>query len=292
MVDDVPGLDPGAHPPRGAVKGDGAVTQTTSISDKNDHALEHFRVHGWMRVPQAFSADEAARMRDVVWAGLADAGIRRDAPSTWTIERPVKLQKLKDDPAFQAVGSEPLLAAVEAILETRSYEKPKTWGALFIAFPSEGEWEVPCSGWHIDANYRSQLSPPKGVQIHSLFGDILPRSGASQILSGSHRLVHRWFQQHPAPPGARSAEMRTLLRGHPYIRDLHAEGDPAGRIARFMDRTEEVDGIPLRVVENTGAAGDVILLHPLVLHVAARNTGAAPRFLLSGSITTDMAGWG
>ncbi len=59
-----------------------------------------------------------------------------------------------------------------------------------------------------------------------------------------------------------------------------------------MDTIEAVDGIPLRVVENTGAAGDVILLHPLVLHVAARNTGTAPRFLLSGSITTDMAGWG
>ena len=268
------------------------MTEASSIPEQDDQTLEHFGVHGWMRVHQAFSAAAAARMRNVVWAGLADAGIQRHRPSTWTIERPVKLQKLKDDPAFQAVGSERLLAAVEAILETRSYEKPKTWGALFIAFPSQGDWDVPASGWHIDANYRSQLSPPKGVQIHSLFGDILPRSGASLILSGSHRLVHRWFQQHPAPAEARSAEMRQLLQGHPYIQDLHAAGDAAARIARFMDTVEAVDGIPLRVVENTGAAGDVILLHPLVLHVAARNTGTAPRFLLSGSITTDMAGWG
>ena len=45
-------------------------------------------------------------------------------------------------------------------------------------------------------------------------------------------------------------------------------------------------GIPLQVVENTGAAGDVILLHPLVLHVAAPNAGTEPRFLLSGGIDT------
>ena len=268
------------------------MTQTSSTSDQDDQTLEHFRVHGWMRVRQAFSADEAARMRDVVLAGLADAQIRRDQPSTWTIERPTALQKLKDDPAFQAVGSERLLSAVAGILETRDYEKPKSWGALFIAFPSQGEWEVPTTGWHADANYRSQLWPAKGVQIHSLFGDTLPRAGGSQILSGSHRLIHKWFVEHPAPPGARSADMRKLLQGHPYIRDLHTQGERARRIERFFDRVEEVGGIPLRVVENVGAAGDVLLLHPLLLHVAARNTGSAPRFLLSGSITTDMAGWG
>jgi hypothetical protein len=51
-----------------------------------------------------------------------------------------------------------------------------------------------------------------------------------------------------------------------------------------MDRAEEHGGISLQVVENTGAAGDVILLHPLVLHVATPNKGNAPRFLLSGGI--------
>ena len=266
------------------------MTQT-SIPDQRDQTLEHFSLHGWMRVRQAFSADEAARMRDVVWAGLEHAGVRRDRPSTWTTERPANLQHLKARPAFEAVGSERLLAAVDAILETSTYEKPKTWGALFIAFPSEGSWGVPTSGWHADANYRSPLSPPKGVQIHSLFGDVGPRSGATQILSGSHRLIHAWFQDNPPPPGARSADMRKLLLGHPYMRDLHTRGDPERRIERFMKRTEEVDGVPLRVVENTGAAGDVMLLHPLLMHVAARNTGTSPRFLLSGAITTDMAGW-
>jgi hypothetical protein len=87
-------------------------------------------------------------------------------------------------------------------------------------------------------------------------------------------------------------DMRKLLLGHPYMRDLHTEGAAEVRIARFMERVEEVDGVPLQVIENLGAAGDVMLLHPLLMHVAAPNAGAAPRFLLSGSITTDMAGWG
>jgi len=72
--------------------------------------------------------------------------------------------------------------------------------------------------------------------------------------------------------------------GHPFVRDLHTEGDADERVARFIDRAEEHGGISLRVVENTGEAGDVILLHPLVLHVATPNTGNAPRFLLSGGV--------
>jgi ectoine hydroxylase-related dioxygenase (phytanoyl-CoA dioxygenase family) len=184
-----------------------------------------------------------------------------------------------------------LLRAIDAVLETQAYEKPKRWGAIFVAFPSQEEWGVPASGWHIDANYTSQLRPPKGVQIHALFGDIAPRSGATQILSGSHRLIHKWFQDSPPPPATRSAEMRRILRAHPYIRDLHTAGDRDARVGRFMNQVEEVEGIPLQVVENLGAAGDVILLHPLTLHVAAPNNGVAPGFLLSGAVTTDMHGW-
>ena len=191
---------------------------------------------------------------------------------------------MKDDPAFRAVGSARVLGAIETALEGQAYEKPKNWGALFLAFPSDQKWNLPCGGWHADANYSSALSPPAGVRTHALFGDVIARAGATLIVSGSHRLVHGYFKDHPPPPGARGADCRKLLLGHPYLRDLHTDGFYDERVARFIGRAEEHDGIPLRVVENTGQAGDVILLHPLVLHVAAPNTGTAPRFLLSGGV--------
>ena len=40
-------------------------------------------------------------------------------------------------------------------------------------------------------------------------------------------------------------------------------------------------------VENIGDAGDVILVHPLLLHVKSLNAGNAPRFLLSGAVDLD-----
>jgi hypothetical protein len=250
----------------------------------NDDAVGHFRVHGWMRVRAAFSGDDAAAMRAAAWRALAKAGIRQHDPSTWIQERPEHLQQVKDDPAFRAVGRARLLEAIEAALEGQAYEQPKHWGALFLAFPSQQPWRVPFRGWHADANYVSALSPPAGVRTHALFGDVACRAGGTLIVSGSHRLVHQYFKDHPLPPGARGADYRQLLHGHPYIHGLHTDGDPDERAARFIDRSEEHGGIPLQVVENTGAAGDVLLLHPLVLHVAAPNTSTAPRFLLSGGV--------
>jgi len=263
-----------------------------SIKKPVEQTIAHFREYGWMRVPRAFDAEAATAMRDAVWDALAEVGIHRDQPSTWTVERPAHLQHLKDDPVFRAIGSKALFAAIDAVLEGRVYEAPGNWGAFFIAFPSNAEWGVPTRGWHLDANYLSPLWPTGGVKTHALIGDIVPRGGGTQIVSGSHRLVHKWFKENPPPSGARGADLRKLLRSHPYIRDLHIEGDPCERIARFMEHAEEVDGVPLQVIENTGEAGDVILLHPLVLHVAAPNSSAEPRFLLSGGVTTDMWGWG
>ena len=223
-------------------------------------------------------------MRSAVWRELASVGVLRTDPSTWTKERPEHLQRLKGDPAFRKVGSARLLDAIDTVLEGRAYERPKNWGAIFLAFPSHHSWNVPSRGWHIDASYLSAVSPPAGVRTHALFGDVLPRGGGTLIVSGSHRLVHKHFADNPPPNGTHGAQYRKLLQSHPYIRDLHAEGDAAKRAARFMDRVEEHGGVSLQVVENTGAAGDVILLHPLVLHVATPNTGDEPRFLLSGGV--------
>ena len=113
----------------------------------------------------------------------------------------------------------------------------------------------------------------------------LPRVVGLSILSGSHRLLHRWFTDNPSPSGARSADKRASLQRHPYIRDLHAETDPKARTERFFGREEVVDGIPLQVLENTASAGEVILMHPLLLHAAPTvNAGRWPRFLLNADI--------
>jgi ectoine hydroxylase-related dioxygenase (phytanoyl-CoA dioxygenase family) len=235
-----------------------------------DQSIEHFHAHGWLRVSSVFDVDSAERMRNVVWAALAGSGVYCDRPSTWTIERPAWLQHIRNHSAFSAIGSACLRAVIDALLESQRYNEPRNWGACFVAFPSNAPWGVPNTGWHIDANYRSVLQPPGGLKTLALFGDVAHRGGATLVVSGSHRLVHGWFRENPASSDARSIAMRKLLLRQSYIRDLHREGDRAERIARFMDRVEVADGTQVQVVELTGTVGDVLILHPLVLHAAPR----------------------
>ena len=253
--------------------------------------LHLFQTYGWARLQSVFSADEAAAMREAVWRVLSRRGIRPDNPLTWKEERPAHLQELKNNPVFWAAWGKRTIAAIDEVMDGAGWRMPKSPGAHFITFPSREEWNIPSSGWHIDANYLSALAPPVGVRLFALFGDVEPRAGGTLILSGSHRLVHRWFRDHPPPRGARGAELRRLLQGHPYIRDLHTPGDRDERVAQFMETIEEADGIPLQVIENRGVAGDVILIHPLMLHVAAPNNASQLRFLLSGGVDT-AAMWG
>jgi hypothetical protein len=248
-------------------------------------ALEHFRTFGWIRVRGAFSADDAAAMCAVIWSALAADGILRDDPSTWTKTRPVHLQHLKSDPAFRAIGSDRTIGAIKEVLEGQALPLPKNWGAFFLHFPTGGEWHLPSTGWHLDGNYAGRLSPPCGILIHAMLNDVGPRCGGMNIVSASHRLVHKWFTDNPPAHSARSAQLRKSLQRHPYIRDLCTAGHSAERIARFHERVETVDGIPLQVLENTASAGDLILMHSLLLHaIPAAHVGTQPRFVLSTGI--------
>jgi phytanoyl-CoA dioxygenase PhyH len=256
------------------------------MGDLHPSTVEDFRTHGWICVPAAFSADDAAAMCDVIWErGLAQMGILRNDSSTWTKDRPEHLQHLKSDPAFRAIGSARTMGAIKDVLEGREWQRPTDWGAFFLQFPTRREWNVPASGWHLDGDYTGSLLPPCGVKVHAMLTDVGPRCGGMNILSGSHRLVHKWFRENAPLPGAKGAQLRKSLQRHPYLRDLCTEGDPGERIARFHDRVQEVDGIPLKVIENTASAGDVILMHSLLLHAPpAAHTGREPRFLLNKDI--------
>jgi hypothetical protein len=253
--------------------------------DAQSTIAEHFKTHGWVRIPGAFGADQAAAMRDVVWRALRETGCEPDQPDTWREERPAHLQHLKSNPVFRAVGSDRTVAAIDQVLAGQRWPRPADWGAFFILFPSTRPWTIPSHGWHLDADYAGPLAPPKGVKIHAMFGDVPPRAGGMAIVSGSHRLVHRWFIDHPPRPGARGAELRQAVLLHPYLRDLCSAGEEAVRIRRFHEHVEDVDGIPLKVMENTASAGDVILMHPLLLHAPpTTHLGSAPRFLLNKDI--------
>jgi hypothetical protein len=55
-------------------------------------------------------------------------------------------------------------------------------------------------------------------------------------------------------------------------------------IPRFMEDGATLADVPLKVFELTGAQGDVIMMHPCVLHAPAKNCGNQPRMVLRQGI--------
>ena len=250
--------------------------------------LATFERDGVVRLPGAFTAEEAAAMRDVVWTELETRGIRRDDTSTWVDEAPAHLQHLKADPAFDAVWSLPTLGAVADLLGTERATAPADSGAFFLLVPTRRPWRVPWKAWHVDHAWLDPKAPLRALKVHAHFGAIEPRAGGMTILTGGHHVIDAIARALPPFPSGTKGEVvrKAIMQGHPYLEALGTDvGDDdaaqQARIERFVDREEEVLGFPVRVVENTAEPGDVLLMHPLTLHTRPTNAGSAPRFLLN-----------
>jgi ectoine hydroxylase-related dioxygenase (phytanoyl-CoA dioxygenase family) len=51
-----------------------------------------------------------------------------------------------------------------------------------------------------------------------------------------------------------------------------------------MSKGTSIDSVEVRVVEMTGEPGDVLLVHPMILHAPALNCSSSPRFALSTTV--------
>ncbi len=58
-----------------------------------------------------------------------------------------------------------------------------------------------------------------------------------------------------------------------------------------MDTSSKLGDVELRVVEMVGEPGDVILMHPLMLHAASPNCSDVPRMVLSSVVNQRGVDW-
>ena len=250
--------------------------------------LATFERDGVVRLPGAFTADEAGAMRDVVWTELESRGIRRDDPTTWVDEAPSHLQHLKARPEWRAVWSERTLGAVADLVGPERAVAPPDSGAFFILFPTARPWRVPWKAWHVDHAWLDPKTPLRALKVHAHFGRTVPRAGGMTILAGGHNVIDAVARTLPPFPANTKGEVvrRAIMQAHPYLQALGTDvGDDEAaqraRIERFVDREEDVLGFPVRVVENTAEPGDVLLMHPLTLHTRPTNAGTEPRLVLN-----------
>lgn len=244
--------------------------------------IDEFDQKGFFRISAAFSQAAAGAMEDKVWKALDHQfGVCRNAPETWAGIQPTGLQHLKEDPAFEAIGSPATIEAIDDLLGAGRWRRPLHWGQFLVTFPSgTSNWDVPCGNWHTDFGF---LTPPdriSGLLVFSFLAPVGPRSGGTAVLEGSHRLVRRFVRQQPAAMLEKMKRVRkALLVSDPWLQELNSQGGGGNRIQRFMESEHRISGIPLRVAELSGEAGDIVVGHPWLLHTVAPNCGRRPRMM-------------
>lgn len=221
-----------------------------------------------------------------VWSFLADrAGVDRTDPATWSTTRPTGFQPLSRAGGLDRMWSEPVNAAVEDLIGTSGVhrERPR----VLMTFPDADEpWRVPSAGWHFD--YVPPREPGlRALQVFVVLNEVVAGGGATVVLTGLHRLVQRYVVETASAPRPK------LVREHFSARDpwLKALWTPDPSDPDADDRSRRVragavvDGVSLRLVEATGAAGDVYLMHSDCFHAVAPNTRALARIMATSVVT-------
>jgi hypothetical protein len=240
---------------------------------------------GILKLEGVFSSAEAARMSDVTWAALQRKHqIERDEPTTWDRHPPSGLRSSRKHRAFAPIFGPVLIDALDDLFGPAQWKMPTHYGQALVTMPNTTEWRVPHKLWHADFLYEARADDLFAVKYWALIDDVGPGGGGTPQLAGSHRLAARYIEGR-SPEQLEYKRVRDgLLRSHPWLRALSTEDDDRDRNARFMDVEADVDGLPARVVECTGSAGDVYVTHPWVMHSIAANASVQPRLMRSMAV--------
>jgi hypothetical protein len=228
-----------------------------------DLQVQEFVESGCVAVRGAFPRSMADACLDVMWP---DTGCDRHDPSTW--DRPVvRLDGYGEPPFREAANQSGLIEAFDQLVGAGRWTPRTGLGTIPVRFPSA---EDPGdSGWHIESSFSGADGEPRvnvasrgrGLLMLFLFTDVGQDDAPTRVRLGSHLDVPGEL----APYGD---------EGLPWM--------AACRLAVPASRHR-----PVAVA--SGAAGDVWLCHPFLVHAAQPHRGSRPRFMAQPELALNGA---
>jgi ectoine hydroxylase-related dioxygenase (phytanoyl-CoA dioxygenase family) len=243
----------------------------------SDTQLEQYQAEGVLHLPGAIPDANVAAMAEVVWRRLRTRhGAVRDRPQTWTAAHPAQLAAKTSE--LDPMASPAIRAILDQLLGVGRWKEPERWGLPLVTLPGfAAQWDVPSKGWHLDLPATAE--PPRVARFFVLLADLAPGGGATGYVAGSHRVLRALAGK--AGRSLKSGDARSFLAHEPWFAALFARPNGEDRRERFMARPGEAAGVPVRVGEMTGQAGDAWLMDPLMLHATMPNALATPRMMLT-----------
>lgn len=246
----------------------------------DDRRLGELETRGWTRVPAVVDADTVADMLDRTWVFLESRGIRRDDAATWP-EKVGKLQPLRNADVFDAFLGDHVDRIADQLMGVGRWTTLGVRPQALITMPTSEAWHLPHKVWHFDLPARGPTDRLAALRLFGLVDDVAPRGGGTLVVEGSHELVRQLVEAAPDHDAGGSSDVRATLRAHEFFAALNR---PEPDVSTFMDAGAIVDGVSIRVAEITGTAGDLVVMHPWLMHNLSMNCGDRPRVAMSHSL--------
>ncbi|KKY33837.1 hypothetical protein UCDDA912_g06216 [Diaporthe ampelina] len=226
---------------------------------------EHFLNNGWLKISGAFTKAQADEVTKDVWTRL---GMDPDDKATWHRV----WTNMPHHNTFDARDFAPRAWAAIAELcggEDRVDPAFRHWrDSLIVNLGSaerEGQPDPPreLGRWHVDGDFFVHYldSPEQGLLVVPLFTDVPPSGGGTMIYPRGMREVAAHLRDHPE-----GVSPLMVPRGEPGFRTDYRSDEDLRWFGQVASRGADED-----FVEVCGAAGDVYVLHPLMMHASTNN---------------------
>ncbi|KAL1962423.1 hypothetical protein VTN77DRAFT_9694 [Rasamsonia byssochlamydoides] len=232
---------------------------------------DHFMKYGYVRLTNCFSREKATAWTKDVWTRL---GYSPTDKSTWTRER-INMPSHKSEPVKTFAPK--AWAAICELLggEDRVAEESAVWNdglIVNLGTPEwEGKWPHPreLQGWHVDGDFFVHFldSREQGLLVIPLFTDIQEHAGGTMICPDAIPHIAKHLYDHPE-----GVSPRMVPRGQ------QPQHEGLGFYSEIVQKCHEF-------YEMTGQVGDVILLHPLMVHSASINSLRIPRIITNPPVS-------
>jgi hypothetical protein len=166
----------------------------------------------------------------------------------------------------------------DALLGVGAWDAPRDWAHPLVTFPSPAP-HLRRPPWHLDAGALLYLRPLPILRTFTFLEPVLPGGGGTLYVAGSHRLALEIDDAREGPV-LRSRDIRGRLQAdHPWFAALFAA--TSAKVRDLVGAEAQAGGQAVSLEEMTGAAGDLIVMHPAVLHATAPNALHRPRMMLT-----------
>lgn len=218
---------------------------------------QHFLDKGYVRIEGAFPREVAKEYTEMAWERL---GYDANDPSTWK-ESKIHMPSMHHFNIWE-FAPRAWNALCDLVGGEDRVDRDKAqWGDGFILnlnFGADQPYMPPSAevrGWHVDGDFFRHFldSPEQGLLTVVVWWDIEPESGGTYIAPDSVPLIARHLAAHPEGL-------------HPYETGSH-----------LIHECKEF-------LEVTGKAGDVVFVHPFMLHASSQNPSGRPRFMTNPTV--------